>query len=867
MINNKETFSTHTPGMQQYLRIKAEYPQTLMFYRMGDFYELFFDDAIKAAKLLNITLTARGQSGGNPIPMAGVPFHAAESYLAKLVKLGESIAICEQIGDPSLAKGPVERKVVRIITPGTVTDEALLEERCDNLLVAIHDLSQKNVRSFGIASLDLTSGRLHVSQVATEEALFSEIERLQPAELLINDESAYIKKLNFAGLRRRPPWEFSFDTANRLLNQQFKTHDLNGFGCHDLPAAIIAAGCLMQYVKDTQRTALPHIAGITVDHHEDWVILDAISQRNLELTHNLNGGTENTLAAIYDQTATPMGSRCFRRWLKRPLRNQDLLHERQQTIVDILQTDVHRKISDILRGIGDVERILARIALKSARPRDLAQLRQALFLLPKLQQELSEINSSHLNKLQHQIQEFPELANLLQRAIKENPPAIIRDGGVIADGYNTELDTLRNLSENAGQFLIDLEQREKQRTGIATLKVGFNRIHGYYIEISRGQAAQAPLDYMRRQTLKNAERYITPELKEFEDKVLSAGAKALAHEKILYEELLEILCTHLRELQISAAIIAELDVLNNLAERAITLKLVRPEFSDQTGIYIEAGRHPVVEQVITSPFVPNDINMNLSRRMLVITGPNMGGKSTYMRQTALITILAHIGSFVPAKKAIIGPIDRIFTRIGAADDLASGRSTFMVEMTETANILNNATENSLVLMDEIGRGTSTFDGLSLAWACSAYLATEIKALTLFATHYFELTHLPNFAPNVTNIHLDAIEHDDNIVFLHAVNDGPASKSYGLQVAQLAGIPRNVIFAAKQKLAQLENADEKNDTKIAANFTSLSNLADLPTQLSFDDIEHPVVSRLKLIDPNSLSPKEALEIMYELIGKL
>lgn len=861
MKPNEENFSNHTPVIQQYLRIKSEYPETLLFYRMGDFYELFFNDAVKAAKLLDITLTARGQSAGKPIPMAGVPFHAVESYLAKLVKQGESIAICEQIGDPALAKGPVERKVVRIITPGTITDEALLEERRDNLLVAIHNMQQKNVLKYGIASLDLASGRLHISQFDKEEILFSELERLQPAELLINEESSFIKKLNFTGLRKRPPWEFSFETANRILNQQFQTRDLSGFGCLEQPAAVIAAGVLMQYVKDTQRTALPHITGMTLDQYDDCVILDAISQRNLELTQNLNGGSENTLAAIYDHTRTPMGSRCLRRWIKRPLRNQQILLWRQHIISTILQNGVHSIISNFLCEIGDIERILARIALKSARPLDLAKLRHALKILPNLQSELSKISLSAFTELQQNIGEFPELVSLMQNAIKENPATIIRDGGVIADGYNAELDQLRNLSCNASQFLIDLEQREKERTKITTLKVGFNRIHGYYIEISRGQADQAPADYLRRQTLKNAERFITPELKSFEDKVLSADAKALAKEKELYDELLKILIIHLRALQRSAEALSELDALNNLAERALTLQLSLPEFSDQSGIYIEAGRHPVVEQVINNKFVPNDINLNTTQKMLIITGPNMGGKSTYMRQIALITILAHIGSFVPAKKAIIGPIDRIFTRIGASDDLSSGRSTFMVEMTETANILHNATMNSLVLMDEIGRGTSTFDGLSLAWACAYYLATEIKALTLFATHYFELTHLTNFASNVTNIHLDAIEHDDKIVFLHTVNEGPANKSYGLQVAQLAGIPKNVILAAKQKLLELENTDSKN----------LANHADpdlsLPMQLSLDNQEHPVISHLKSIDPNNLSPKEALEIMFKLIGEL
>ena len=856
-MEQHNTTPPHTPGMQQYLKIKAEHPNMLLFYRMGDFYELFYEDAHKAAKLLSITLTSRGQSNGKPIPMAGIPYHAAESYLAKLVKLGESIAICEQIGDPATSKGPVDRKVVRIITPGTVTDEALLEEKQDNLLVAVHCAGQNpKCDKIGLASLDLTSGKLTISQVTNIEALLGELERLKPVELLISEESPYLKLLNLPGLRRRPPWEFEHAQAMRLLTQQFKTQDLGGFGCEDLPIAIAACGCLLQYVKDTQRTALPHILGLNIERREDSVILDATTQRNLELVNNLQGGTNNTLADILDQTATSMGSRLLRRWLKRPLYNQEVLFERQETISDLQATQVINELYSTLRNIGDIERILARIALKSARPRDLVQLRYALFLLPKIHEHLASCTSTKIKELQKKMGEFPELFNLLNNAIVENPPVIIRDGGVIAAGYHKELDEIRNLSKHADQFLISLETQEKERTGITTLKVGYNRIHGYYIEISRIQATQAPIEYIRRQTLKNAERFITPQLKEFEDKILSSRSRALTLEKSIYEEILEQLCQHLQPLQTMATALSELDVLNNLAERATTLKLVKPKFTNNVGIHIEAGRHLIVEQCIEDPFVPNDTELNSNHSLLIITGPNMGGKSTYMRQVALITILAYIGSFVPAKKVVIGPIDRIFTRIGAVDDLASGRSTFMVEMTETANILNNATSHSLVLMDEIGRGTSTFDGLSLAWATASHLATKIQALTLFATHYFELTHLPKIIPNIINIHLDAIEHEDKIVFLHAVNDGPANKSYGLQVAQLAGIPAKVINEAKQKLNQLENYSEAADFASSNNFEQNSTLDQNPKQSE-------LILKLQSIDPNNFTPKEALELLFKL----
>ncbi len=837
----------HTPMMQQYLRIKAQYPDTLLLYRMGDFYELFYEDAHKAAKLLDITLTARGQSAGKSIPMAGVPYHAIENYLAKLIKLGESVAICEQIGDPATSKGPVKREVTRIITPGTISDEALLNERQDNLLVAVHSIDKIH----GIASLDITSGRFNILQVADECALLSELEKLKPAELLVNDASYCSELDNINGIRRRPPWEFEYDTAFRLLTQQFKTKDLDGFGCTDLPVAIAAAGCLLQYVKDTQRTALPHINGIQIEQRKDYVILDAVSLRNLEILANLQGTQDNTLTAIYDHTATAMGSRLFKRWLVRPLRNHGQLRQRQQIVEDILRAQNYQEIYGLLRGIGDIERILARIALKSARPRDLMQLRNAFSILPQLHSELNKISSSEINRLKEEINVFPELENFLKKAIIENPPVIIRDGGVIAKGYDQELDELRDLSQNAGQFLIDLEIREKERTNIPTLKVGFNRVHGYYIEISRVQAKSAPTDYIRRQTLKNAERFITPELKEFEDKVLSSKSRALAREKFLYEDLLNKLEQHLKPLQICVTGISDLDVLNNLAERAVSLRLVKPEFSENIGINIQEGRHPVIEHSIKEPFVPNSIDLNSERRMLIITGPNMGGKSTYMRQIALIVLLAHIGSFVPAKSAVIGPVDRIFTRIGAADDLASGRSTFMVEMTETANILHNATENSLVLMDEIGRGTSTFDGLSLAWASAQYLATNVKALTMFATHYFELTLLPENISRIANVHLDAVEHDDKIIFLHSVNDGPANKSYGLQVAQLAGVPHYVIKNAKQKLHELENHAIPEIVPSAQ------------PDLFIDETPHPAIDALKNIKPDDLSPKEALDCLYKL----
>lgn len=835
--------------MQQYLRIKSEHPNILLFYRMGDFYELFFDDARRAAKLLDITLTSRGKSAGEPIPMAGVPAHAVDGYLSRLVKMGQSVAICEQTGDPATTKGPVERKVVRIVTPGTVTEDTLLDERRDNLLMAIH----RQDLQLGMATLDLSSGRFTVLEITGDEALSAELERLQPSELLISEDTPW-PLLNTSGIHQLSPWYFDTQSATSLLCKQFACRDLAGFGCQDLPLAIAAAGALFQYVKDTQRSALPHILRLSTERREDSIILDAASRRNLELELTLAGKTENTLVQILDYTATAMGGRCLRRWLKQPIRQADKLRRRYQAIGALLDNRDHLELHDTLRGISDIERILARIALKSARPRDLTGLRDTLEILPRLQTLIERFEAPLVKQLASRIGVHPEIHQRLCRAIIENPPVLIRDGGVIASGFDDELDELREINENGHRFLIQLEARERERTNIPNLKVAYNRVHGYYIEITRSQADRAPADYIRRQTLKGAERFIIPELKRFEDKALSSRERALAREKLLYDSLLEALLADLPMLQKCAQALAELDVIANLAERADSLDYNRPEFDSQPGIHIIEGRHPVVEGVLEEPFVANDASLNDQQRMLIITGPNMGGKSTYMRQIALIVLMAHIGSYVPAKYARIGPIDRIFTRIGASDDLSSGRSTFMVEMSEAANILNNATPYSLVLMDEIGRGTSTFDGLSLAWACAAHLAEVNQAFTLFATHYFELTQLPEHHDTIVNIHIDAIEYAERIVFLHAVKGGPANQSYGLQVAQLAGVPRPVIEKARERLQQLE------DQSMAARNPD----SDPQLNLALTPLDEPeALAVLRQLDPDELTPREALDALYRL----
>ena len=858
--------SLHTPMMNQYLRIKAQHPHELVFYRMGDFYELFFDDAKKASEILDITLTTRGKSNGEPIPMAGIPFHSADGYLAKLVKEGISVAICEQIGDPATSKGPVDRKVMRIVTPGTVSDEALLDSRRDNLLVAVHHDGD----NYGIASLDMASGRFLVLEVKGLDAALGELQRLSPAELLLSDHlttPALVE--NRKGLRRRGPWEFDYETAERLLVQQFGTKDLAGFGCDHLHTALCAAGCLLSYARETQRTALPHVRSLAHENRDEAVIMDAATRRNLELDINLNGGDEHTLFSVLNRAATSMGSRLLRRWLNRPLRDIELLKARQNAITALCHNYAFEVTNGVLKQVGDMERILGRLALRSSRPRDLSRLMMSVACYPELQSELVKHTPPLLSELAKQISTFPELVDLLSRAIVENPPVVIREGGVIADGYDAELDDLRNISTNAGQYLLDLEIRERERTGIPTLKVGYNRVHGYFIELTSAQSEKAPADYIRRQTLKNAERYITPELKEFEDKALSAKSRALAREKALYDELLDILNEQLIPLQNSANAVAELDVLTTLAERADSLGFSRPSLTLNAGINIQGGRHPVVEQVTTAPFVPNDLLFHRERHMLIVTGPNMGGKSTYMRQAALIVLLAHVGSFVPAQSAEIGIVDRIFTRIGSSDDLAGGRSTFMVEMTETANILHNATARSLVLMDEIGRGTSTFDGLSLAWACAKHLAEKVSAFTLFATHYFEITSLPETIPGIANVHLNATEHNDNIVFLHKVHEGPASKSYGLQVAKLAGIPAEVLAQAQDQLNLLEQGVHpehaiKASTEITESLTSTPAAIESPLQSGlFDALPDPALEALKKINPDNLTPREALEQLYRL----
>ncbi|MFO1393699.1 MAG: DNA mismatch repair protein MutS [Steroidobacteraceae bacterium] len=842
----------HTPVMQQYLRIKAQHPDVLLFYRMGDFYELFFDDARRAARVLDITLTARGQSGGEPIPMAGVPVQTVDTYLARAVRRGESVAICEQIGDPAKSKGPVERRVVRVVTPGTVTDDALLEARRDTLLAAL----SSSADHFGLAWLELASGRFHALEGADAEALAAELERLRPAELLVAEDGAsQVPPGASACIRQRPPWHFEVASAERNLCEQFGTRDLAGFGLAGRALAIGAAGCLLQYVRDTQKSALPHLRGIRCEERDEALLLDAATRRNLELETSLSGRAESTLVGVLDRTATAMGGRELRRWVQRPLRPRLPREERLQAIGAFLDTGLHEAVHSLLRRVGDVERILARVALRSARPRDLAGLRDALGCLPELGTMLEGIDSPLLSRLAVAAAAHPDTHALLSSALLPTPAALLRDGGVIAPGYDADLDELRRVSEHSDEALLELESRERERTGFQNLRFGYNRVQGYYIEVSRSQADQVPADWVRRQTVKNAERYITTELKSFEDRVLGARDRSLARERELYEGLLDRLIERLPALQATAGALASLDVLANLAERALALRFVQPQLSDDSVIDIRGGRHPVVEQSIDGPFVPNDLSLHEGRRMLVVTGPNMGGKSTYMRQCALIVILAGIGSYVPADSATIGAVDRIFTRIGAADDLAGGRSTFMVEMTEAANILNNATRDSLVLMDEIGRGTSTYDGLSLAWACARHIGRDIGAYTLFATHYFELTALADELPACANVHLDATEHGDSLVFLHAVKEGPANQSFGLQVARLAGVPKSIVADARRYLHELERRDHAQRPAMPQR--------ELELPLPVSPAEEDALQELRNMDPDSLTPRVALEMLFKL----
>ncbi len=852
--------------MRQFFAAKAEHPDVLLFFRMGDFYELFYDDARKAAKLLDITLTQRGSSAGQPIPMAGVPHHAAEGYLARLVALGESVAICEQIGDPAASKGLVERKVVRIVTPGTVTDEALLSERRDTLLLAVSRSKQgsRSEQSYGLAWADLAGGRFLVNEVEGDDALEAELARLQPAEVLRPDEDSWpVGVLEQTGLRRRAPWLFDTDSGRRQLLQFFGLHDLTGFGIEDKPRAIAAAGALLGYVEETQKQRLPHLTAIAVEASDGAIAMNAATRRHLELDTRVDGDMRATLLGVLDSTVTPMGGRLLRRWLHRPLRDRRVLGERHHAVAALIDARADIELREAFRALGDLERILSRIALRSARPRDLSTLRDGLGLLPAVRAILGPLDSPRLQALAAELGEHDEHAHLLASALMPQPPVLTRDGGVFADDYDAELAELRRLSTNADQFLVELEAREREATGIPTLKVGYNRVHGYYIEISKGQSNRAPTHYTRRQTLTGAERYITEELKGFEDRVLSARERSLAREKLLYESLLDALNERLEPLKRCASALSELDVLACFGERAQALDWTRPELQDAPGLRIERGRHPVVEALRDEPFEPNDLvlgddDAGQGRRMLVITGPNMGGKSTYMRQNALIVLLAHIGSFVPASRALIGPIDRILTRIGAGDDLARGQSTFMVEMAETSYILHHATDESLVLMDEIGRGTSTYDGLALADACARHLAAVNRSYTLFATHYFELTTLAEPGSGIANVHLDAVEHGDALVFMHAVKDGPADRSFGLQVAALAGLPRTVVRQARARLAELEQQGRD-----APATPMTAEALDAPRQIGLFAPASAALEALAALDPDELTPKQALEALYRL----
>ncbi len=853
----------HTPVMSQYLGFKSQHPDKLLFFRMGDFYELFYEDAKKAARLLDISLTSRGRSAGDPVPMAGVPYHSADTYLAKLIKLGEAVVICEQISDSATGKGPVERKISRIITPGTVTDEALLSKSSENLLSAIFEKSGQ----FGLATMDICSGRFVLMQLENQEILSSELERLQPAEVLVCEDTKQLNLKTLYNVTLRPVWHFDEDSAVELIKKQFEVRTLSGFGCENIPFAISAAGCLLQYTEETQRSALQHLQPIRVEHQQEHIILDPVSRRNLELDTDNEGGGKHSLLSVLKTTSTAMGGRLLSRWLNRPIRDTSTLRLRHDAVASLLHNREFIHFHDILHSLGDMERILARISLKSAKPRDLAQLRTTLTVLPELKKRLVNIDCPLLQELAVHLNDFPALTALLNDAINESPPVTIRDGGVIAEHYNAMLDELRKLSTDASQYLLDVEAQEKERTGIKNLKVGYNRIHGYYIEISRTHTGALPTEYRRRQTLKATERYITPELKTFEDKILSAQEKSLALEKQLYDELLDNLSGHVMALQMCSTSVAEIDVLVCFAERADALNLNQPTFKTMQGISISGGRHLVVEQMETETFVPNDLVLDDELKMLIITGPNMGGKSTYMRQTALIVILAHIGSYVPAQSAELGPIDRIFTRIGAADDLAGGRSTFMVEMSETANILNNASQQSLVLLDEIGRGTSTYDGLALAWACAEYLTKNIGALSLFATHYFELTSLPEQIHEAENIHLDAIEHDDRIIFLHTVKKGATDRSYGLQVALLAGVPQDLVDQAKQFLQEMEASQRLPASDRIQNDLFKQNQLCRQADSQKTEPDQAVLDELASLDPDTLSPKAALEILYHLKSKI
>ena len=863
-------FSTLTPMMQQYLTIKMQHPHSLMFYRMGDFYELFFDDAHKAAKLLGISLTHRGKANGEPIPMAGVPYHAAEGYLARLVKKGETVVICEQLGEVT-GKGPVERGVVRIITPGTLTDDALLNSHQSSNLVAL--CIQQN--QIGMALLDLSAGIFKVQQQDFQpEQLAIELSRLMPSEILVDEDIIdqniieQIKKQLECPVTKRPNVDFNLNNAQKTLCDQFAVSTLAGFGIDHLPLAKASAAALIHYAKETQKTALPHIRSIQLEQSSDFIALDPVTRRNLELVEPLfDHGT--SLFQLINDCQTAMGGRLLSRIIMQPLRDTKLLDARLDAISCILKGYHEAPTRLVLKDISDIERVLSRIALGSARPRDLVQLRQACAQIPLLRHAIQPIIHSHptglIEQLDNELGDFKALYQRLMAAVVEHPPVLLRDGNVIAEGFDSELDELRKIRDHAGQFLIDLEIQERENTGVSTLKIGYNRVSGYYIELTRAQAEHAPEHYIRRQTLKNAERYITPELKSFEDKVLSSESRALAREKMLFEMLLDELRADIGNLQMMSSAIAQLDLLANFAHQARLRNWCRPEFSPEIGVKIVAGRHPVVEALSKTPFTANDTSLDFNHRMAIVTGPNMGGKSTFMRQTALISLLAYCGCYVPAQAAILGPIDRVFTRIGSADDLSTGKSTFMVEMTETSQILHHATNQSLVLMDEVGRGTSTYDGLSLAWACVLDLSKRIKCLCLFATHYFELTELAKES-GIDNYHVTAKELNGNLILLHKVQQGPASQSHGLQVAKLAGIPASVIKEAQNRLKILEKQQQRQVNKVVQN--DLFSIVDEPSIEVVERIvevekDTPALNLLRALDVDNLSPREALQQIYAL----
>ena len=842
--------------MRQYLGIKSEYPDTLVLYRMGDFYELFFEDAERAAKILDITLTARGKSAGTPIPMAGVPYHSIDQYLAKLVQANIPVAICEQIGDPATSKGPVERKVVRVITPGTLTEETLLSDRKQNITAAIIAIDDR----IGIATLEISSGRFNGYELDDISDLEGEITRLGAVEVVIGQQQNEILSIDRA--TTVPDWYFEPERVNQQLCEQFATHDLTAFECQEFPLATRAAGALSQYIRDLHGASTPHLTGIEFSRGEDQLVIDQITRVNLEIEKAQDGDTSHSLVNLVDQCATPMGARMIRRWVSSPIRRHDLLGHRHDAIDWFIDNSHYMDIASALKPVGDMERILARVAMKSARPRDLIRLRNGLACLPEIDALLQDTPSSLVSNLLSRIKPFPDISSLLEKAVQDEPPSIIRDGGVLRDDYDEELREYRYLQRDSSAFLLELEQKEKQQTGVTNLRVKYNKVHGYYIELPRSQSDDVPEHYIRRQTVKNAERFITEELKEFEDKILSAKGKSLAREKWLYDQLLDTLGEHVTNMLDCAQALAELDSLQNLAERAVSLRWNRPTYSTESILKIQGGRHPVVEKALGSGFIANDTDLNDTIRMQLITGPNMGGKSTYMRQVAVMTLLAHTGSYVPADQYIVGPLDRIYTRIGAADDLAGGRSTFMVEMTEIAHILRNASKNSLVLVDEIGRGTSTFDGLSLAWSCADDLAKRIQAFTLFSTHYFELTALAEQLNGVINVHLDAVEHGNKIVFLYAVKKGPASQSYGLQVARLAGVPENVIDVSRVKLTELESRYSALE--------SVQNSTPAPQSSLFPETrpeEQAVIARLKAFLPDDTSPRQALDLLYDLTQML